>query len=77
MTNLIERRLAKIEAETHPPVPMEWERGILHEEEDTPERRAEITANGNPTIFRIIMSDMNGLRRSLRVLPLRCAIRKD
>jgi hypothetical protein len=58
--NTINRRLSKVEAEAFPPVPMEWQRVILHEGEDTPERCAEIMANGKHTIFRIIMSDTKG-----------------
>jgi hypothetical protein len=60
MTSALERRIAKVEAETRPPVQAEWQRVILHEEDDTPERRAEIMANGKNTIFRIILSDAKG-----------------
>lgn len=53
--NTINRRLLKVEAQAFPPAPMEWQRVILTEAENTPERRAEILANGKATIFRVIV----------------------
>lgn len=55
MTSAIERRLSKVEAEAFPPSPVEWQRVILAEAENTPERRAEILASGKATIFRVIV----------------------